>query len=1216
MRSHLPAHPRAIDVGMRIATCRVLRLALACVAGWLAAAEPVPSPVAKPLLGEARQVDGLTVRTFSLSGESIQSRPIRSVDGKALFVVEAGRLHRIAMPSGDETAQLELGSAGDPLGLCKEGLIVPLAGSGAFLVVDPASLRVIRRITATVPYQCVAMAAAPASNLCFSADRQGLSIIDAAQGKILRRMESDRLSPGPQTRLHQDSARGSNAISLVAITPDGRFLLGMSGQCLIRIRCEGLVVEELGPRIAQNPKRVELSEDGRYVALVCAGGNGQVSDHPQGGNYPTYIYAVQNLQSPVAVVSSGAYPQTMAFDPGARRIYGMNQEHQLLVFNAQGGPEGAHDPAPPGEATRAILPFPGGRSLVLLTKSSLLWVEFPGAPAGDGGTGGWLGSDAPASDGTLSRPGTSLLGEKAMAGTATIRPVALPAAAIVSMPIRSADGRTLHVLEASGKLHQIAMPAATESLLLDLGDPVGAFAMARDGLLIHLPMRQQLLVVDPATYKVKRRIPLPGCVALAAAPGSGIAYSSDRQSITAVELATGRTGKPIATTALVQAYGKLIKRPANTSGRLRDFLLPTLTPDGNWLLCQSDDHLHRFRCNGLELAYEEMGPRLGPGVRIVLSDDGRYLALPSHSGNVSQPDLPASGQSTYVFTAADLQRPLSVVGAGTYPRAFAFDQAAELLYASNYDCQLTVFTPQGATVGSHVLSERGDQTRFLLPFPEGRRILVVTEKSVLWVELPGASASGQTAAPTVPAGAPRIAGKPGEPLPARMARDAQGRSFVEMSSAGFPAELGPRVRDCVAAPSGDALYVIRAGQSSVAIIDPSTWMTVTEVAVPTPPCALWTDGEVVAAACPDSANVALIDPVKRRLVRSIGWAGRDGWRPAAVCGRAPDGGLATLWRTGINGTPHDALVTLGLDGSAVLVSERANASWCRGAWMPDGAAFFANRSFSAAPSGTGDLVTSDKDGANQLYGNTLFPGGGFHCNSGAVFTTHDRTALVFPRLGDDADGRLVRGTHLLPPKLDRVLLTVPGFVVSEVPASGIFVALDRDPPPGDLTALYLARDTGRVLRRISLQLAKPAARPTWMQTFRPYVGAIYLPGCELLLVPDQIEEGADRVYTAWRCGPPGGIEAAAPDAVASANDPPASGKPGQILRFVPTPPAAGGGARTYSLKRPTPGMAIDPATGAWTWTPTTEQAGVWQVTIIVTCDGKQSQVVSWRLTVE
>ena len=55
---------------------------------------------------------------------------------------------------------------------------------------------------------------------------------------------------------------------------------------------------------------------------------------------------------------------------------------------------------------------------------------------------------------------------------------------------------------------------------------------------------------------------------------------------------------------------------------------------------------------------------------------------------------------------------------------------------------------------------------------------------------------------------------------------------------------------------------------------------------------------------------------------------------------------------------------------------------------------------------------------------------------------------------------------------------------------------------------------------------------------------------------------------------------------------------------------------TWKSQQASTGASIDPSTGAWTWTPTAEQAGLWQVTIIATCDGQQSQVVSWRLTVE
>ena len=82
---------------------------------------------------------------------------------------------------------------------------------------------------------------------------------------------------------------------------------------LIRFRVEGdeLVFDAASPRIAQNGKGVAISPDGAYVALPSGGGNYEEA------SYTTVVYRAEDFAAPAFRITSGPYPQAIAFDPAA-----------------------------------------------------------------------------------------------------------------------------------------------------------------------------------------------------------------------------------------------------------------------------------------------------------------------------------------------------------------------------------------------------------------------------------------------------------------------------------------------------------------------------------------------------------------------------------------------------------------------------------------------------------------------------------------------------------------------------------------------------------------------------------------------------------------------------------------------------------------------------------------------------------------------------------
>ena len=156
----------------------------------------------------------------------------------------------------------------------------------------------------------------------------------------------------------------------------------------------------------------------------------------------------------------------------------------------------------------------------------------------------------------------------------------------------------------------------------------------------------------------------------------------------------------------------------------------------------------------------------------------------------------------------------------------------------------------------------------------------------------------------------------------------------------------------------------------------------------------------------------------------------------------------------------------------------------------------------------------------------------FSFSFGHVFITHDRSALVLPHFSYMAYPPPIRTleTSLVSPALDRVLLQFEGAAICEVPDQGMFVTLTYDllggDRPGRLIAHYIDRTTGKPTRRIRLMEPTPPPDLVWANQLQPWIGAVYIPGHEVLLIPNEARRiGSKMAYVAYRCGPPGGASA-------------------------------------------------------------------------------------------
>ncbi|MFO0970522.1 MAG: hypothetical protein U0793_33680, partial [Gemmataceae bacterium] len=339
------------------------------------AARPAPGKTPEPkgtkddYFGLAREVGKLVVQDLKIPAKDILPCMIFAPDGEHVFTLEKeGYLRRIAMKNFEGDLLLDVGRRCSWLALSKEGLIVTVPDAQEFLVVDPATFKIKRRVEAPTPSRVVA---SPATSVVISAsgDRVGgrgtLSVFD---------LKNDTVNDIPSARF-----KGGIGTDMAALSADGKHFFTYGGiEQVFRFRVEGteLHLEQVSQRIGQNAQALIVSPDSKYVALPSGGGNYRgLPDHPMISTYTTYVYPIDNVRRPAFTLESGAYPRTVGFDPKADLAYAQNHGKQLIIFSMTGRKLQEHVLGR-GD-TRQFLVHPEGRRIMVLMQDTLAFVQIP-----------------------------------------------------------------------------------------------------------------------------------------------------------------------------------------------------------------------------------------------------------------------------------------------------------------------------------------------------------------------------------------------------------------------------------------------------------------------------------------------------------------------------------------------------------------------------------------------------------------------------------------------------------------------------------------------------------------------------------------------------------------------------------------------------------------------------------------------------------------------
>jgi hypothetical protein len=289
------------------------------------------------------------------------------------------------------------------------------------------------------------------------------------------------------------------------------------------------------------------------------------------------------------------------------------------------------------------------------------------------------------------------------------------------------DGKSAFCVTSDGLVRRVGL--AGEEKRADLGGKCAWLGRSAVGLVATLPSSGEVVLIAPDTLAVSKRLPIASPARAVTAPGLEVAVVAGPEGrsrdafLVVLDLKTGKL------------VGGLTSKTAPRSVALSS---PVMTADGRHVLTNDHGHLCRIRLEGTFLAFEEAGPSLGSGRQLgtCVSPDGALVCVPVGGGSAPVPgqaNLPS--YSTNVFPVTNLSQSAFVLQSGAYPLAVGFDPRAGRVYGQNHDKQLIVFDGRGNKLSEHVLPGGGESRQFLA-HPHGKKVLVLTSRKLLFVELP------------------------------------------------------------------------------------------------------------------------------------------------------------------------------------------------------------------------------------------------------------------------------------------------------------------------------------------------------------------------------------------------------------------------------------------------------------------------------------------------
>lgn len=186
-------------------------------------------------------------------------------------------------------------------------------------------------------------------------------------------------------------------------------------------------------------------------------------------------------------------------------------------------------------------------------------------------------------------------------------------------------------------------------------------------------------------------------------------------------------------TYTVSDFAELPAGSAPGASPLKKFGKVTMTPEGRYLLCESEGAIHRFIVEDDELSYDQVSAPIGRSPqRIEVSEDGVYAALIDTEGNRSVEGVPIKSFGTYVYDVSDLTQPVVAVDGGQPTPYVVREDSSRSIYGTVKNSPLVRFDLEGTKVREFPELE-GEFASQILVYPKRPGFLIVLTDAKTYV---------------------------------------------------------------------------------------------------------------------------------------------------------------------------------------------------------------------------------------------------------------------------------------------------------------------------------------------------------------------------------------------------------------------------------------------------------------------------------------------------
>lgn len=608
-------------------------------------------------------IRGLNV--FNLADDLVLARK-----ADAFYALAAdGVLSRVSLRTFEIEKQTVLGPTCSGLALSTHGLLVVKKDTEQVWVVDAGTLEVKNKIAVPMVQRVLPLPGAAVAFVTTGRENfaDGLVVtVDLAQGKATGTTKAP--------------------VKFARLTPDGKYYLAFnSRRHIVRYRVQGTVLSE-DDRSDQRDydASIQVSPDGKWLGVG------------------RWVFRVDDLLEPLLPDGNGGRENVrpyLGFDPSAKLLFAHTDRHALVVCNLDGTKIKDYLPHLARGETRQFLVFPEGRKLLVRTQRQVFFVELPPESAR------WAEESAKKK---TDRPAATKVHPDGMKAT---RVRGAQAYKLVGDLLWMPRGDAFFALTSDGILRRFLLHDLEVDREVRLGAECSSLALSRDRLLVVKKDPREICLIDPATFEVKGKIPVPRVHRVLCHPDSPFALviAGDEREHGEVGCLDLNDGKISNWTTMYVNYARW-------------------TPDGKYYFTHGGGELHRYRVDDRKLVEDGKSGRI--------NDQGHSLSISADSKLVSiECNTIDPRGTTDVFRVEDIRKPLRQLRRGNGP--LGFDPPAGLVYARTPENLLNVFNMDGIRLKEYLpTGNTGEVTLHFAVHPQGRRVLVTTSKQVLLVELP------------------------------------------------------------------------------------------------------------------------------------------------------------------------------------------------------------------------------------------------------------------------------------------------------------------------------------------------------------------------------------------------------------------------------------------------------------------------------------------------